>query len=330
MCGQGWKARSGTPGWPAACKGTGQRQRRSGPAPMPPRGSLPGRLLPQARAGCKHRTWYVTSGRSVWLITLMVESASGGRMSTSALEWRCSATDALGRSSSLRRGGGGQHGEQGRVGGRPAPSMARRLAPTRPRQHGRCGTPAIKPSLLPACLPAQPACRPVRHGSSNPHPPACACEGGLRVLPVEGGKDAHIVVGSRGGAHNPRVVVHHLQKLPNHQRHRLHTRQRQRRGTRAGAREAAAAGERQGQSGWLAGGAGSKGEPAWRRPNGRARSLFPRPAPTANGCSHWARQQPASAGGQGSGRRCQAGAPGCASPPPALAAAHSSGSSAPP
>jgi hypothetical protein len=46
--------------------------------------------------------WYVTSGRSVLLITLMVESASGGSTSTSALEWRCSATLALGRSSSLQ------------------------------------------------------------------------------------------------------------------------------------------------------------------------------------------------------------------------------------
>lgn len=49
------------------------------------------------------RTWYVTSGRSVCDITLIVLSASGGRMSTSALEWRCSATLALGRSSSLHQ-----------------------------------------------------------------------------------------------------------------------------------------------------------------------------------------------------------------------------------
>lgn len=37
-------------------------------------------------------TWYVTSGRSDWLSMEMLESASGGRMSTSALLWRCSAT----------------------------------------------------------------------------------------------------------------------------------------------------------------------------------------------------------------------------------------------
>jgi hypothetical protein len=43
---------------------------------------------------------YVTSGRSAAESREMEESASGGRTSTSALEWRCSATDALGFSSS--------------------------------------------------------------------------------------------------------------------------------------------------------------------------------------------------------------------------------------
>ena len=52
------------------------------------------------RSAC---TWYVTSGLSDWLSREMDESASGGKMSTRALEWRCSAMEALGFSSSLFR-----------------------------------------------------------------------------------------------------------------------------------------------------------------------------------------------------------------------------------
>ena len=36
---------------------------------------------------------------------------------------------------------------------------------------------------------------------------------GLEQLAVEGGQDAHIVIGSRGGANDARVGVHHLQEL---------------------------------------------------------------------------------------------------------------------
>lgn len=43
---------------------------------------------------------YVTSGRSWAAIREMEESASGGSTSTNALEWRCRATEAEGRSSS--------------------------------------------------------------------------------------------------------------------------------------------------------------------------------------------------------------------------------------
>lgn len=72
-------------------------------------------------------TWYVTSGRSVWDMTEMVESASGGSMSTSALEWRCSATDALGRSSSLWRRGAGRGGDEAACRhARAAPAVGRR------------------------------------------------------------------------------------------------------------------------------------------------------------------------------------------------------------
>lgn len=54
------------------------------------------------RAACEigQLTVYATSGRSDWVSSEMEESASGGRMSTSALECRCSAMEALGLSSS--------------------------------------------------------------------------------------------------------------------------------------------------------------------------------------------------------------------------------------
>ena len=47
------------------------------------------------------RTAYVTSGFSASVRSEMAESASGGRMSTSALEWRWRATEAEGLRSSL-------------------------------------------------------------------------------------------------------------------------------------------------------------------------------------------------------------------------------------
>ena len=50
----------------------------------------------------------------------MEESASGGRMSTSALEWRCSAIDALGFSSSLN-----SSNEKGYTGSVRAPQLMR-------------------------------------------------------------------------------------------------------------------------------------------------------------------------------------------------------------
>ena len=52
------------------------------------------------RANIGQLTVYATSGRSDWVSSEMEESASGGRMSTSALECRCSAMEALGLSSS--------------------------------------------------------------------------------------------------------------------------------------------------------------------------------------------------------------------------------------
>ena len=48
-------------------------------------------------------TLYLTSGFSASLSSEMEESASGGRMSTRALEWRCRATLELGFRSSLFR-----------------------------------------------------------------------------------------------------------------------------------------------------------------------------------------------------------------------------------
>ena len=57
-------------------------------------------LLCQGRMQDVQLTVYATSGRSDWVSSEMEESASGGRMSTSALECRCSAMEALGLSSS--------------------------------------------------------------------------------------------------------------------------------------------------------------------------------------------------------------------------------------
>ena len=51
---------------------------------------------------------YDTSGFSDADMREMDESASGGRMSTKAFEWRCSATEADGFSNSLV---GGKEGE---------------------------------------------------------------------------------------------------------------------------------------------------------------------------------------------------------------------------
>lgn len=106
-----------------------------------PHGSSPAAAGGERRAAAP--AWYVTSGRSVWDMTEIVESASGGRMSTSALEWRCSATDALGRSSSLR---GGRAAGAGSGNGQPAAAChgtlhRRRQQPEKrsaPRQ-GCCG-----------------------------------------------------------------------------------------------------------------------------------------------------------------------------------------------